>query len=90
MNKKEFIKKLAGNLEATQKDTEAMVDAFIDTLKECVIEEGKVDFYGFACFEKKTVPAKSGVTKLGGVEKAWTTEAHDEIKVSLKKSYKAI
>ena len=44
----------------------------------------------FLTFDKKHVDAKSGVTKLGGVEKPWTTPAKDEISVKISKSYKAI
>ena len=91
MNKHEFVKLMASKIEGmTQKEAAIVIDAFAECVKEGVKTDDKVALTGFATFSKKHIPAKSGVTKLGGVEKSWTTEEKDEIKVSLSKSYKTI
>ena len=90
MNKKELINKISENTTITKKDVDIVLAAFQDIVKETVISGDKVSLTGFMTFEKKHVPAKSGVTKLGGVEKPWSTEPKDEVSVKLSKSYKAI
>lgn len=67
-----------------------VVNALPDVVKDVVSKEDKISLLGFMTFEKKHVAETSGVTKLDGTEKAWTKPAHDEIKVSLSKSYKAL
>lgn len=90
MNRTELIKEIATRTEKTQKDVATFVDTFQDIIKEAVIEDGKVSLAGFLTFSKKHVEAKSGVTRLGGVEKTWSTPEKDEISVKISKSYKAI
>ena len=91
MNKHELVKAMTAKIEgATQKDVSLMLDVFAEVVKEGVKADDKVALTGFVTFEKRHIPAKSGVSKLGGVEKAWSTEAHDEIAVKLSKSYKTI
>ena len=74
----------------TKKDCTIVLEAFQDVVKEEVTKGNTIQIPGFLTFEKKHVPAKSGVTKLGGVEKPWSTPAKDEISVKISKSYKAI
>lgn len=90
MIKNEIVKEIANKTGITQKDTDAVLTAFQDVVKENVIKGEDVKIIGFINFEKITIPAKSGVSKLKGVEKAWSKDAHDEIKATLSKSYKAI
>lgn len=90
MNKKELINKISESTTISKKDVDIVLAAFQDIVKETVISGDKVSLTGFMTFEKKHVPAKSGVTKLGGVEKPWSTEPKDEVSVKLSKSYKAI
>ena len=45
---------------------------------------------GFMNISKVTIPAKSGISTLRGETKEWSSPAHDEIKVTLSKSYKAL
>ena len=90
MNKKEITKTISQRTGATQKDIDLILAAFQDIVKESVVSGDKVSLTGFMTFEKKHVPAKSGVTKLGGIEKPWSTEEKDEISVKLSKAYKAI
>lgn len=90
MIKNEIVKEIANKTGITQKDTDAVLTAFQEVVKENVIKGEDVKIIGFINFEKVTIPAKSGVSKLKGVEKAWSKDAHDEIKATLSKSYKAI
>lgn len=90
MNKTELVREIASRIEMSQKDTTFVLDTFAEIIKEVVKSGEDVKLTGFMNFEKKHVPAKSGVSKIGGVEKPWTTEPKDEISVKLSKSYKAI
>lgn len=91
MNKQNLIKEIANRIEgASQKDVSLILDTFQEVVKEAVVAGEDVKMTGFLTFSKKHVPAKSGVTKLGGVEKPWTTESKDEVSVKISKAYKAI
>ena len=90
MNKTELIKEIANQTTLTQKDITTVLDAFQSVVKDTVANGDKVSLTGFLTFDKKHVEAKTGVTKLGGVERPWSTPAKDEISVKISKSYKAI
>ena len=90
MNKTELVKEIANQTTLSQKDVVTVIDAFQNIVKDTVVNGDKVTLTGFLTFDKKHVDAKSGVTKLGGVEKPWSTPAKDEISVKISKSYKAI
>ena len=90
MNKTELIKEIANQTTLSQKDVSTVLDAFQSVVKNTVINGDKVSLTGFLTFDKKHVEAKSGVTKLGGVEKPWNTPEKDEISVKISKSYKTI
>lgn len=93
MVKNEIAKAVANKLEGcTIKDAVAVLDAFeeviIETLKADPTEAVPVGKIGK--FRVKDVTAKSGVSKLGGVEKPWSTEAHQEITFKVNKSAKTL
>ena len=90
MNKTELVKEISNQTTLSQKDVAIVIDAFQSVVKDTVANGDKVSLTGFLTFDKKHVEAKSGVTKLGGVEKPWSTPAKDEISVKISKSYKAI
>ena len=92
MNKTEFIAKISETTDVNKKDVKAVIDILPEAIKESVITDAnnKFSLIGFATFEKRHVEAKSGTTKIGGVEKAWTTEPKDVIAVKLSKSYKKL
>lgn len=90
MNKQELITVLAERTTLTKKDVASVIDVLPKVIKETVANGDKINLVGFMTVSKKHVPAKSGKTVLGGVEKPWTTEPKDEISVKLSKSYKAI
>ena len=90
MNKTEMIKELANRTQMSQKDVAKVIDELPAFVKETVATGEKINLVGFMTLEKKHVDEKSGKSKLGGVEKPWTTPAHDEIKVSLSKNYRQL
>ena len=90
MNKTELVKEISNQTTLSQKDVAIVIDAFQSVVKDTVANGDKVLLTGFLTFDKKHVEAKTGVTKLGGVEKPWSTPAKDEISVKISKSYKAI
>jgi DNA-binding protein HU-beta len=90
MNKKDLVKAIAEKVGMTQKDVALVVDALPEVIKEGVVAGEKVALSGFLTFTKKHVEAKTGTTKLGGVEKEWSTPAKDEVAVKISKIYKAI
>jgi len=75
MNKEEFVGKIADKVGFTKKDIKLFLEAFIETVEETVPTE-KISLVGFGSFETVEVAEKSGVCKLQGTEKPWTTEAH--------------
>lgn len=90
MNKTQLVKELAERTNLTQKDISTVLDAFQSVVKDTVANGDKVSLTGFLTFDKKHVEAKTGVTRLGGVEKPWNTPEKDEISVKISKSYKTI
>lgn len=90
MNKTELIKAISETTEISQKNVAAVIETMQEVIKNTVSNGDKVAITGFATFDKKHVPAKKGVSKLGGVEKEWNTPEKDVIKVSLSKSYSNI
>lgn len=77
MTKKELVEELRGIVEGlTKKDTEKLANKMFDVIKETVAKGEKVAIAGFGVFDSQEVAERSGVSKLGGVEKAWTSEAH--------------
>ena len=90
MNKTELVKEISNQTTLSQKDVATVIDAFQNIVKDAVVNGDKVALTGFLTFDNKHVDAKSGITKLGGVEKPWSTPAKDEISVKISKSYKAI
>lgn len=53
MNKVELTKSVATRIGATQKDAAVYVDAVIESIKDGMIEDGKVQIVGFGTFEVK-------------------------------------
>ena len=90
MNKTDLCAKISEITTVSKKDVKAVIDILPDVIKDTVVAGDKVSLTGFITFDKKHVPAKSGISRIGGVEKPWTTEEKDEISVKMSKSYKAI
>ena len=92
MNKNEMINKIQETVdfEVTKKDLTQIVDAYSKVIKDAVIAGDTVTIPEICKISSKDVPAKSGVTKLGGVEKPWSKPAHKEGCVRAVKSLKDI
>lgn len=92
MNKNEMINKIQETVdfEVTKKDLTQIVDAYSKVIKDAVIAGDTVTIPEICKISSKDVPAKSGVTKLGGVEKPWSKPAHKEGCVKAVKSLKDI
>ena len=91
MTKNEMISAVANKIEgATKKDIGVVIDALTDVIKEAVLAGDTVTIPEICKISSKEVGARSGVTKLGDVEKAWTKPAHKEACIKTLKSFKNI
>ena len=92
MTKNEMITKIQETVdfEVTKKDLAQIVDAYTKVIKEAVLAGDTVTIPEICKISSKTVGERSGVTKLGDVEKAWTKPAHKEACIKTLKSFKNI
>ena len=92
MTKSEMITKIQETVdfEVTKKDLAQIVDAYTNVIKEAVLAGDTVTIPEICKISSKDVAERSGVTKLGDVEKAWTKPAHKEAFVKALKSFKNI
>ena len=92
MNKNEMINKIQETVdfEVTKKDLAQIVDAYTKVIKEAVLAGDTVTIPEICKISSKEVGERSGVTKLGDVEKAWTKPAHKEACIKTLKSFKNI
>ena len=92
MNKNEMITKIQETVdfEVTKKDLTQIVDAYTNVIKEAVLAGDTVTIPEICKISSKDVAERSGVTKLGDVEKAWTKPAHKEACIKTLKSFKNI
>ena len=92
MVKSEFITKVQEkiDIEVSKKDLNAILDGFVSVIKEAVLAGDAVTIPEICKISSKEVGERSGVTKLGDVEKAWTKPAHKEATVTVLKSFKNI
>lgn len=66
MNKVELTKSVATRTGATQKDAAVYVDAVIESIKDGMIEDGKVQIVGFGTFEVKERAEREGLNPQTG------------------------
>lgn len=90
MTTKELVRTIANNTGITMKDITTVLENYQEVIKETVASGEKISMIGFMNISKVTIPAKIGVSTLRGETKEWHSPAHDEIKVTLSKSYKAL
>ena len=91
MTKNEMIGAVANKIEgATKKDISVVIDALTDVIKEAVLAGDTVTIPEICKISSKDVAERSGVTKLGDVERAWTKPAHKEACVKVLKNFKNI
>ena len=92
MTKNEMINKIQETVdfEVTKKDLAQIVDAYSNVIKEAVLAGDTVTIPEICKISSKEVRERSGVTKLGDVEREWTKPAHKEACVKTLKSFKNI
>ena len=92
MTKNEMITKIQETVdfEVTKKDLTQIVDAYTNVIKEAVLAGDTVTIPEICKISSKDVGERSGVTKLGDVEKAWTKPAHKEACIKTLKSFRNI
>ena len=92
MVKNEFIANVQEkiDIEVSKKDLNTILDGFVNVIKEAVLAGDTVTIPEICKISSKDVAERSGVTKLGDVEKAWTKPAHKEATVKVLKSFKNI
>ena len=64
MNKTELIAAMAEKTGVSKKDTEAVLNAFIETVQEAVKADDKVQLVGFGTFEARERAAREGINPL--------------------------
>ncbi len=66
MNKSEFVKAIADKAGYTIKDVNTFVDAYLEVVKEALIDGEKISLVGFGTYEVKEVAEKQGVNPATG------------------------
>ena len=89
MNKAQLIEAVAGKLEVSKAEAGRTVGVVIDTLIEGVVS-GEVVIPGIGKLEVVDTAARSGISRLQGVEKAWSKPAGRTIKLRLSKAGKEL
>ena len=64
MNKTELVAAMAEKAGVSKKDTEAVLNAFIETVQEAVKANDKVQLMGFGTFETRERAAREGINPL--------------------------
>lgn len=89
MNKAELVEAVAGKLEVSKAEAGRIIEDVVGTIIEgTVAGECVVPGLGKLVVTKKA--ARSGVSKLGGEEKAWSTPEGKVIKLRLSTAGKAL
>ena len=86
MNRKELIKAMSEKAGLTQKDADAAVKAFFETITEELKKGNKVQLVGIGTFETATAKAREGKNPLTG-EKIFISEKINP-RLKFGKSYK--
>ncbi len=60
MNKAELVAKMAEKAELTKKDTEAALNAFMESVEEALVSDDKVQLVGFGTFEVRERKPRQG------------------------------
>lgn len=60
MTKKDLIAKIAEKSDLTKANAERAMDAFLDTVTEALVQEGKITLTGFGTFESRKMAARTG------------------------------
>ena len=83
MNKAELIEAVAEKLEVSKAEAGRTVDTVVGALLEGTVKDGEATIPGLGKLKVVDTAARSGVSKIGGIEKAWTKDASKTIKLRL-------
>jgi nucleoid DNA-binding protein len=83
MNQNELIAVVAEKMEVSKAEAKRTIDTVLGTIIDGVVANGEAVLPGLGKLKVKDVKGRSGVSKLQGVEKAWKTEDHKTIRLSL-------
>lgn len=61
MNKTELVESIAQKTGLSKKDSESALNAFLDTVKETLKNDDKIQLVGFGSFEVRTRAARKGI-----------------------------
>lgn len=86
MNKQEFINKYSVKTQQTKKNSGEQVDAFLETLKESLAEEGKISFMDNFSLELVPTNERKGHNPATGEE--ITIPAGKKVKFKASKNFK--
>ena len=82
MNKSELIETVAGKLEVSKAEAGRVIETVVGTIIDGAVA-GECTIPGLGKVVKTATAARSGVSKLGGEEKAWTKAAGFTLKLRL-------
>ncbi len=86
MKKAEFIQIVAGKAGLSKKDTNAALDAMLDTITEALAEGKSVSFIGFGTFS--TAPRAARKARVPGTNKVVNVPATTAVKFKVGKKLK--
>ena len=89
MNKAELIAAVAGKMEVSKAEAGRTVETVIGTIIDGAVA-GECTIPGLGKIVKVETAARSGVSTLGGVEKAWTKAAGHTLKLRLSTAGKTL
>jgi DNA-binding protein HU-beta len=82
MNKAELVEAVAGKLEVSKAEAGRIIEDVVGTIIEGAVA-GECTVPGLGKIVKVETAARSGVSKLGGTEKAWSKPAGHTLKLRL-------
>ena len=90
MVKKDFINAIYETLngEMKKKDIEKVIDSLEIVIKDAVKNDETVTIPGICKIASEVVPERSGVSKLGGIEKPWKKPEHKKATVKTLPAFK--
>jgi len=88
LSKGDIIDAVAAATGVEKSKVQAVLSGLESEITKALQKGSSVALTGFVTFKTAKVAAKSGVTKLGGVEKAWSKPAHTTVKVKPGKKLK--
>ena len=88
MTKSEIIDTIAADAGITKAQATKALDSLTTTIQKTVKKQGKLTVTGVGTFSKAKRKARTGVSKLGGVEKQWSSPAHNTVSFKVAKPFK--